>query len=371
MASSRSRGDRRRRVLNDESRSQCSTSATSSSSVGEEEETPRYGAQASIENHPQITDYVPRQRRTVVLTSLLLLGATVGAAFLIQHAGAIAEVLPGISADQLSHQVAGGAVAWLSAALLLLTTFNLRIIYMLRRHRVDDDRGRYRVWWWTSAATVLMSCNAVTGVASLAAGCLAALTGWSFTATAAEWWIVPTALLGLWIGVRALLEMRESRLALLAGTTAAVYYVATFASSLGWMPSVLGEWSPAISAVLAATGHIFTFAAVALFSRHVVLDVQGLIEIPVRKSEASSPSTEKILKEEPETVKLAETDGKKESHRQKANKQSSHAAKKEEPSASQWVDGSEPETYDDERPRKLSKAERKRLRKQKANRRAA
>ena len=371
MASSRSRGDRRRRVLTEESRAQSSTSPTSTSSMGAEEETPRYGAQASIENHPQITDYVPRQRRTVVLTSLLLLGATVGAAFLIQYSGASAEALPGVTANELSQQIAGGAVAWLSAALLLLTTFYLRIIYMLRRHRVDDDRGRYRVWWWASAATVLMSSNAVMGVTSLAASCLAAMTGWSLTATAAEWWIVPTALLGMWIGVRALLEMRESRVALLAGISAAACYVATFAASLGWMPSSLGEWSGAITGVLAATGHIFTFAAISLFSRHVVLDVQGLIEIPARKSRAAAESSEQQSEEETETIKLADTDSEKPNQGRKANKQSSPTVKKDEPSASQWVDGSEPESYDDERPRKLSKAERKRLRKQKANRRAA
>ncbi|MEQ8211330.1 MAG: hypothetical protein RH917_16010 [Lacipirellulaceae bacterium] len=370
MASSRSRGDRRRRVLTDETRSQSSNLATSSSSADDAVETPRYGAQANIENHPQVTDYVPRQRRSVMLVLTLLVGVTVGAAFLIQKSELVASKLPAISATQLTQQVSGGVVSWLSAALLLLTTFYLRIVYMLRRHRVDDDRGRYRVWWWAAAATVLMSFNAVVGINSMAADSLASLTGWSFTASGAEWWIIPTVLFGSWIGVRVLLEMRESRLAFLAGITAVACYVANFAVALSWMPSVLAEWSVAISAVLAATGHIFAFGATALFSRHVVLDVQGLIEAPIRKSKESAPA-EAASEVEPETIKLSETKAASANQGRKAKEKSKPAAKKEESSASQWVDGSEPETYEDERPRKLSKAERKRLRKQKANRRAA
>lgn len=371
MASSRSRGDRRRRVLTDESRSQGSTSATSNSSMGEADETPRYGAQASIENHPQVTDYVPRQRRSVLLVMLLLVGVTVGSAFLIQNSEVVASKLPAISATQLSQQVSGGVVAWLSAALLLLTTFYLRIVYMLRRHRVDDDRGRYRVWWWACVATVLLSFNAVVGINGMASDSLASLTGWSFTASAAEWWIVPTVLIGSWIGVRALLEMRESRLAFLTGITAVACYVAAFTVALGWMPTVLAEWSVAISAVLSATGHIFAFGATALFSRHVVLDVQGLIEAPVRKSKAAASTADASNEEEAQTIKLADTKAASSNQEGTAKEKPKPAVKKEEPSPSQWVDGSEPEDYDDERPRKLSKAERKRLRKQKANRRAA
>jgi len=354
-------------VLNEEARSQASTtSASATASADNAGDTPRYGAQANIENHPQVTDFVPRQRRTVILLSLLLLATGTVGALLVQFAPLVAEKLPSISAASLSSQIAGGTIAWLSAAVLLAAAVYLRMVHMLRRHCVDDDKGRYRVWWWAAAGMALLSFNSVAQLHTLAAQAAASAAGWSATASAAEWWIVPTALFCLWIGGRALLEMRESRLAFLAGLTAATCYVAVCIAALGWAPEAIAPWSAAIIAVLPLAAHVFALAATMLFARHVVLDVQGLIEAPVRK-------TKPALKISEQTVESVETEQepKAEPKPAKAANNSKRATRKEEPAASQWVDGSEPEEYGDEKPRKLSKAERKRLRKQKANRHAA
>ena len=73
MAHNAARAGRRRRVLNEEAltASAMGITARSGSDLSRAGgDTPRYGAGANIENHPQITDYVPRRYRVIVLAML-------------------------------------------------------------------------------------------------------------------------------------------------------------------------------------------------------------------------------------------------------------------------------------------------------------
>src|SRR5690349_4352153 len=147
MAAHMARDGRRRRVLNEEVRT---ASGLNVARVSEavDHDAPRYGEQASIENHPQITDYIPRRKRAVILT--LLAGAATAAAAqaITRFAEPIAQAIPGVSASALVERVAHGAVAWTSAVAMLLAAMVARLMFNLRRHRVDDYAGRYRVWRW-------------------------------------------------------------------------------------------------------------------------------------------------------------------------------------------------------------------------------
>ena len=61
------RAGRRRRVLNEEVRAAGHIAEQSPISMhAHSADAPRYGEQASIENHPQVTDFVPRRYRTVL-----------------------------------------------------------------------------------------------------------------------------------------------------------------------------------------------------------------------------------------------------------------------------------------------------------------
>ena len=63
-----SRGGRRRRVLNDEVRSASGLSLATYQAQHADFEAPRYAEQASVEHHPQVTDFVPRRGRAVLMT---------------------------------------------------------------------------------------------------------------------------------------------------------------------------------------------------------------------------------------------------------------------------------------------------------------
>jgi hypothetical protein len=271
------RGGRRRRVLNEEVRGASTVNLASYSSACEEE-APRYGEQANVEHHPQVTDFVPRKMRSMLAMLSVGVGVAAGAEAVAHYADPIAEHLPGVTATELRQQLAGGAVAWMSAATLLTAAMLAKLVYSLRRHRVDDYQGRYRVWRRVGWIAIIASIDSVVGAHTLIAQTVVAATGYSLTPTGQEWWLAPTAIVGIWIFVRLTLEIAECRLATGALIMAAGCYGAAAAGTLGWSPSALGGWSDAFTTALPLVGHTIGLVGLMIFARYVVLDVQGLIE---------------------------------------------------------------------------------------------
>jgi hypothetical protein len=289
---SMARDNRRRRVLNEEVRS-ASASSLGSSAAAPAADTPRYGEQASIEHHPQITDFIPRRKRAVLTTLALGAGVAAGAQLFAHNAAAVASVVPGVMPQQVARQLAEGVVAWSSAVALLLAAALARITFSLRRHRVNDVRGRYRVWRWIAGGAMLASVNAVVGFHTVFARAAAEVTGWSLTTSAAEWWLAPAALVGGWVGMRLLFEIAESRSSVAMTLLGGVAYAAAAAGALGWAPSALGAWSGALAGALPLVGHAVFLAAMMIFARYVVLDVQGLIEHKPRAAKVKKPRAAK------------------------------------------------------------------------------
>ncbi len=334
-----SRVGRRRRVLNEEVLS--AGSAGQSLANGADDfvpgDTPRYGAGANIENHPQVTDLVPRRFRTIALVVLLVVGAGVVAEMAAFYATQLSEMAPTVSAANIASVFADRTIAWVSATLLLIAAFYGRLIFSLRRHRVDDHRGRYRIWQIATWVAVALSVNAVAGAHQIVADALGYFSGWSVLPAHAEWWLAPAAVLGGWLLAKLVIDASECRSALVAYSLAIGCLVAAGISNAGWSPAWAVEVPGLLGRELPLAGNLLLLTGSLLFARYVVLDVQGLIEhgVPSIQRAASRPSPQ------PEPVAAAI-----------------------KPEVSSWVDGSDPNTNDNGQ-RRLSKAERKRLRKQK------
>jgi hypothetical protein len=356
MSSNIARDGRRRRFLNDESRITAGAQAALAINTVDSADAPRYGEMASIEHHPQISDYVPRRKRAVL--AALAGGAAVagGAEALTHSAIAIASALPGASPEQVSAQLAGGLVAWTSAIALLAVAGLARLIYSLRRHRVDDVRGRYRIWKWIAWGGLGLSVNAVVGLHTIVASVAATATGWSLTAGGAEWWLAPLALVGGWMAVRLALETGESRSSLAMLVLAGGCYLIGAAGALGWTPAWIGPWDDALVNAVPLMGHALAVAAMMLFARYVVLDVQGLID------HAPRPAKQPAAKKQATAPSLVSADAAPLSRREAAP---AVAARQ------QTLEEDEEDAEDEEaNGRFLSKSERKRLRKQQQRRAA-
>jgi len=350
MASSMARDGRRRRVLNEEVRSASGANLAPFHTAGGDPDAPRYGEQAGVEHHPQVTDFVPRRKRTMLVTLLAGLSTAAAAQALIHFAETIAAAVPGITAalvDKLAH----GVTAWTSAIALVTIALLAKLMYSLRRHRVDDYQGRYRVWRWVAWSALLASVNSVVGAHELFAHAAIGATGYSLTSAGSEWWLAPLTLVGGWIFIQLLLEGSESRGSLMLMLVASLCYSIAAAGALGFAPAALGPWVAAAIGAATLAGHTMLLVGMMVFARYVVLDVQGLIDHSPRPA---SPKAPRKPAEQAPPLKLATATA----PETKTTPPAVHAAPSHDCSAAAA------EYEDDHAVRRLSKAEKKRLRKQ-------
>jgi hypothetical protein len=381
MSSFLGRNSRRRRVLNEEALSASSAHLAIRATTVDEpaERGPRYSEAAGFEHHPQISDFLPRRYRTI---------ACLAVAGLISTAAVVALdrfVTPAVTeygfdvAAAFALTGSTGVVAWFAAVLLLVSAGNCSLIYSLRRHRIDDYRGRYRVWLAAAAVCVALSVDAVAPIHRLVAAAAAYHTGWTALRGHAAWWLALGGLPLGWIALRSWLDARESPLAAVLLMGSFVSYGVGIASFLG-IGSVLAPHNQLMltaGAVLA--GHWMLLIGLVSYGRFVVLDAQGLVPVRQRKRAVTKQTNdnEVSMSNSVASRTTAASDSPLRSFRQSLTTSARPAPVVSEPT--EWVNGSEPEggNYDDDdhesggSGRKLTKAERKRLRKLKARDRAA
>jgi hypothetical protein len=364
MANFPGRNDRRRRVLKEELLAASGTRAPLRA-VGLDHaahQPSRYSDAAGVENHPQVTDFVPRRYRTIALVVIAGLASTMALAGLHQAAPAFAGTIGLAGLPPFDLASAGSLASWVAAVVLLAASMLCLLIYSIRRHRIDDYRGRYRIWLAASLAGVLLSANSIAGLHHVLAFTFSHATGWTALRAGAVWWlIVGGAPLG-WIAFRAVRDVAECRLAVVLWLAAIGCYAAALACYLQFVPAIAPQIDPILCSVWALVGHWFLLAAIMTYARYVILDAQGLIPsrgtstrtkqkpTATTKASAAAVGVSSAAKIAPAMLRPAAP----------ANREA-------------WVDGSkpEPEDYDDEDEvpgpsRKLSKADRKRLRKLKA-----
>lgn len=371
------RNGRRRRVLNEEVRSASSAQTARQSVASSDSATaaPRYSDAAGVENHPQITDFVPRRYRTIgmLVASGTATVAVLGA--LHYFAPIVAEFagLPTLRPFDLSAP--GSIAAWVSAVSMIVASAACMLIYSIRRHRIDDFKGRYRVWLGACVACLAVSVNSVAGLHTIIAHSMRHITGWSILPNDAVWWLVIAGLPLAWIALRALLDVKQCRLATTFLLAALVCYATSAAGCFGFIPMPNGQNASLVTGASMLIGHWLVFTTIVTYARFVILDAQGLITVrqPAAKKEkqdnAKSESETKVAESKPTILSVVNYARNKTSRSDMASDDD------------QWVDGRRPERksygdYDEDEEAsdgdsKLSKSDRKRLRKLKTQNRAA
>jgi len=360
MARNTARWGRLRRVLNDEM-SQGSLPTVDVDTGYLPGDTPRYGAGANIENHPQITDYVPRRFRIIALILLGGIALAIITETVANSATAINEKLSLATPDSITSIFSDRVTAWTSTITLFVTAVYMRlIVFPLRRHRVDDTRGQYRIWKTASTLCILLSINSVAGAHGFVAQNLAHLTDLKLLANNSGWWLFPGVLLGGFFLIRIVMDVSECRSAVAAFLTASGCFLAAVVGAAGFLPSNVISWSDSITRGLPLVGNLCLLSGTLLFARFIVLDVQGLI------NHGHSEQEPGYVNENSEETHLAENS---EGENHSVSPEPQHSERTEVETL--WVDGSEPENDSFDGRDQLSKAERKRLRKQKSRKRAA
>jgi len=394
MDGSLGRDGRRRRVLNEEMVAASATQAAvriSKDLTTNKTPRPTYGEAASSSNHVRVSDFVPRRASTLWFAWILGLLAVSGLVALDYYQDALRPWLgeaPASSTALLSTSGAGSIGSWFASVVLLLTAAHAAFIYSTRRHRLDDYRGKYRVWLWAALACFLLSINSVTGLHAVLAATAARLVGWTALPGHAIWWLAPGLVTFGWIAMRVLRDVWESWLARLVYLTTLVIFCLGAAQSFYGLPG-LTDIDPGVTRLIAPAAVLLAWfsllTAVSAYARFVILDADGLVPVPEgsKSTDAEAVARAPAKRKKVTTQSRASAPAKvttpaATSKVAECTRRPGTPAQKRSSTAKpiEWNDGSLPDSDykdNDSQPhrRKLSKSERKRLRKQKAQQRRA
>lgn len=295
-----SRGDRRRKLLRDDQRRATDTAELPSTKGRARRRI--YSERALASRQPRITDFLPKRRLTLFLLWLLGLLPPAGilsAGLFSQRWIATWDVAAQRPLALLS--VGGMARAW-SSVMLLATAAACMLVFHLRRHRLDDYRGQYRLWIGAVAVLLLASLDTVTDLHETLGACWQHISG---RTTPPNGWVWGWLLLAAIPWVRALLDMRGNRFAcaisLLAGGSWGLVAVMVFHA----IPVSDPQLAELLTFVGMHLGNQLLLFSVLVYARGVYRTAQGesRSERSIRKSPSRSraqgsspaqPATERI-----------------------------------------------------------------------------
>lgn len=357
-------GDRRRRVLFEDSPSVLVDSAAAPSNPTKPNASLQYADGARAEFEYRLTDLIPQRIFSLTLMLLFGLMVTAGLVTLHQRHQTWAKLL-GVPKDCFAIfdlSTTANLSSWVSSSTLALAAFAAVLIYRLRRHLVDDYRGRYRVWLWSAMLLLIISANCTASLERLVTSTSIRFSGKLLWGDGYLWWILTAAVITLPLAITLLVDMRHSFLSCIAMLLAIGFYAVAAILHLGLLP-IMYPAAATLQVVVTTTathlGHLMVLMSLWTFARHVLLGAQGKLSTFLKKQttavKTSTQPTNKIAAGKTrDKINQATT-----SH---ASKSTSRRTDLEKTTKSNQIDFSEESQEDIAR--KLSKAERRRLRKQ-------
>ncbi|MEL6895646.1 MAG: hypothetical protein AAFP90_06060, partial [Planctomycetota bacterium] len=224
----------------------------------------KYGVRVRQTLRGRVFAIVPVRRRAMacLATGILLIAA----ALCVAHGYAVFS--PAIAdnaelARPLRVDRQDGFGAWYSTVLLLISAWATYLIYCLRRYRVDDYVGHYRIWRPLIAALILSSLESVVGLVSWGGALIDVIVGDRIAMAGADWLRMLIAFGGAALCMRLLVEVRASRLAL--GFMVAAWIVLALRVMVRW--NIIGVQTPTMWMV-ATTAPLIgrSFLAISLFA---------------------------------------------------------------------------------------------------------
>lgn len=288
-----SRDERRRRVLMEEATAELPADDASppkrTRTRSDEGPSARYAPGVLADGQPRITSLLPKRR----LTLWLWVGAaaTIVAALATLHvqSRAWSRQLPQVDFLALDATAHGGLANWFSTLVLAWAGFAAVQVYLIRRHRNDDYRGGYRLWLWLAGLLLAASAAVATSLDQMAVELAVALCGIPLNGRFLHGALVATvAAVG---AVRMIWEIKPSRGALLVLAAASAAYLTASAGNLRLF-ALPEPWSTVRGAVSTMAGHVFVLLTIAVFGRFVHLEARGeLAQKPAK--DKSKPVREK------------------------------------------------------------------------------
>ncbi len=260
----------------------------------------------AAQRQPAVTCVIPVRLGTLTILLLAGLALIAGVEALFVQVYQSAHTQLRVTLAPLDVMVPGSLAGWLSAVLLFVAALYSGLVFHLRRHKLDDFRGRYRVWIAAIAGLVLASLDALTGLHNALAAWLVEVSGTPLFGDGTAWWLLTIGACYFLLGLRLVVEMRESQSAVAFTLLAATGYATAAVLDLQLWPVALGRWGHGLAySTPLLLAHLSILFAVLSYARFVYLDSQGRLRR--RADEETLPQHEavKTRAAEPATGKKA------------------------------------------------------------------
>jgi hypothetical protein len=171
----------------------------------------------------------------------------------------------------------GSLASWFAAVVLCCSAMASMLVYLIRRHRTDDYRGRYRWWLWLIPLLLVISVNAGTGLHHALSGVLTSLSGAEIAVGGKGWWLLAYAAVFLPIVLQLAMEFWPSRLAtaFFCGTICGYAVVAAFELQAVQCATPLATTITHSSILL--TAHFGVLLTILAYGRYVYLEAHDAI----------------------------------------------------------------------------------------------
>jgi hypothetical protein len=269
--------ERRRRLLQDEVVGS-QVRSTEPSVAPRPDDAPRYTPAAALDRQKRVTDLIPARIGTVVLlfTGGLLIVA--GLEGLYYWMPAIAKTATDGRVAAIDLDSEGSLGAAFSSAVLALAAVVAILIYSLRRHRQDDYQGRYRVWLFAAAVWFVMGLDESASLHEGFKEMMSLLTGQRLLGDGSVWWAMAYGLVLCIVGLQLLLEMRECRSSTAALVLAGGCYAAAVITQLRWIMPDRGAKAVMVEEGLEMLADLLLLLAMGLHARYTIRDIRGLVK---------------------------------------------------------------------------------------------
>jgi hypothetical protein len=171
----------------------------------------------------------------------------------------------------------GSLAVWFSSMTLAAAGLVAIVVYTVRRHKVDDYHGRYRIWLWAASCWLLMSLDETASLHEGFKEMMATVSGTRLFGDGSVWWVVPYFFLLGAVGTRLLVDMRCCWLSSATLVLAALCYASAVAAQLGLVLHDGGAREVMFEEGAELFGDLLLLMAMGLHARHVILDAQGLL----------------------------------------------------------------------------------------------
>ena len=268
--------DRRRRILVEESPRELPEKRAPRRATSENASY----AHDTLIRQPQCIDFLPRR---LWLHPLLWLFALLGMLGLVSlHHWQVGRTDGPWDLFQLQHPAS--LANWFAVVGLIAIAVLALNIFSLRRFRKSDYHTRYRWWLWVSATAIFSSLVVATSGHQVAAHTLATSTEWSLPFGDNLFWLVPAGLLYTFLAIRLVLEFLHCRLATIGLVVAWLVFCLRSVMLLGYDFGLPVSWQISIEGgstlgMVALVGCGFLW-----YARYVLLDVEGRLPARVGKN---------------------------------------------------------------------------------------